>query len=104
MTGNRSSRTIAHDGVAISRILGTVRSFRGIPTSGFALLGMTKNFNKRAAFRRPFDIYFPFSSSGMKSRVMDWMPVRSWVYLTPAESSMRLEARVDMESAYLSER
>ena len=29
---------------------------------------------------------------------------RSWVYLTPAEVSIRLEARVAMESEYLSDR
>jgi len=44
------------------------------------------------------------SSSGMKSSVMDWMPVRSWVYLTPAASIMRLEAMVVGVVAYLSER
>ena len=45
-----------------------------------------------------------FSSSGIKSRVMDFRLVRSWVYLTPAESLIRLEAMVARESAYLSDR
>ena len=44
------------------------------------------------------------SSSGTKSRVMDLRSVFSWVNFTPADSIIRLEARVDMESAYLSER
>ena len=42
--------------------------------------------------------------SGVKSRVISFRLVRSWVNLTPAESIIRLEARVDMESAYLSDR
>ena len=44
------------------------------------------------------------SSSGTKSNVMDLRSVFSWVNFTPADSIIRLEARVDMESAYLSER
>ena len=48
--------------------------------------------------------FYLFSSSGTKSRVMDFSCVRSCWYFTPAESSIRLEARVAMESAYLSER
>ena len=48
--------------------------------------------------------YLFFSSSGVKSRVISFRLVRSWVNFTPADIIIRLEARVDMESAYLSER
>ena len=48
--------------------------------------------------------YFFRSSSGIKSKVISFKFVRSWVYFTPAESIIFFEARVDMESAYLSDR
>ncbi len=57
--------------------------------------------------RQPLSLYYTFyfrSSSGIKLRVISSRLVRSWVNLTPAESIIFLEARVDMESAYLSER
>ena len=43
-------------------------------------------------------------SSGIKFRVMESMEVVSWVYLTPAASSIRLDARVLGVVAYLSDR
>ena len=52
---------------------------------------------------RCFLFYF-LSSSGTKSRVMDWRLVLSWRKVTPAAVSIRLEARVEGESAYLSDR
>ena len=45
-----------------------------------------------------------FSSSGVKSNVMVLTRVRSWVHLTPAAWSIRLEARVVGVVPYLSER
>ena len=44
------------------------------------------------------------SSSAVKSRVMEVRLGWSLVKVTPADWSIRLEARVDRESAYLSER
>ncbi len=50
------------------------------------------------------EVFFYFASGGVKSRVRVFMVGRSWVYFTPAESIIRLEARVAGESAYLSDR
>lgn len=51
----------------------------------------------------PFSPY-SISSSGVKSSVMDLISVRIWIYRTPAESIIRLDAMVARVSAYLSER
>ena len=50
-----------------------------------------------------FLCYFRFSS-GIKLKVMESRSVFSWLNFTPADMSIRLEARVAMESAYLSDR
>ena len=52
----------------------------------------------------PAKVHFVFSSSGIKSSVISLRLVHSWMYFTPAESIIRLEASVDMESAYLSDK
>ena len=48
-------------------------------------------------------LYF-LSSSGTKSRVMESIAGRSWIYLTPAASIIRLDANVLGVVAYLSDR
>ena len=65
----------------------------------FSPLG-TKKLHRAFVLRR----FFYFASGGVKSRVRVFMAGQSWVYFTPAESIIRLEARVAGESAYLSDR
>ena len=90
-------------------VSGTVLSVGGVVTVGHVIQPVRRqSASVNAIPKRHFFItdppYYRFSSSGMKSRVMAFSSVCSREYFTPAESIIRLEARVAMESAYLSER
>ena len=70
-----------------------------------AVLYCIRGASRRGFFKRIYTggrLYF--SSSGVKSRVMERTLVRRRMYLTPAASSIRLEARVEGVVAYLSDK
>ena len=95
----------------------TFKSYQEIPTGALRprndILGSAVRLNDKLKFNhrktkksRPVggSRYLYRSSSGIKSRVMERSWVFSWVYFTPAASSIRLDAMFAMVSLYLSDR